>query len=77
MKLVDYIVDNGDGQEELYLTKREAISAARRLAKETGEPISIYRWYRPSRYDDMEIDEGFRLTIEPPICEAKIEFGKH
>jgi hypothetical protein len=77
MKLVDYVVDNGDGQEELYSTKREAISAAKRLAKETGEPIPIYRWHRPSKYDDMEIDEGFRLTIEPPICEAKIEFCKH
>jgi hypothetical protein len=68
MKLVDYVVDNGDGQEELYPTKREAISAAKRHAKETGEPIPIYRWHRSSKYDDMEIDEGFRLTIEPPIC---------
>lgn len=61
--LVDYVVDGGDGEEEIYNTKREAIRAARRLAKEQGQPIAIYRWTRPTRDDDMELDEDFKLTI--------------
>ena len=65
MKLVDYIVDNGDGEEEIYPTKREAIRAAKMYAKERGEPVAVYRWFRPTRDDDMELDEGFRLTVEP------------
>ena len=65
MKLVDYIVDNGDGEEEIYPTKREAIRAAKRYAREKGEPAAVYRWFRPTRDDDMELDEGFRLTVEP------------
>lgn len=65
MKLVDYIVDNGDGEEEIYQTKREAIRAAKRHAIEKGEPVAVYRWFRPTRDDDMELDEGFRLTVEP------------
>lgn len=65
MKLVDYIVDGGDGAEELYDTKREAVRAAQRLANELRQPIDVWRWSRPTRDDDMELDEGFRLTVEP------------
>jgi hypothetical protein len=63
IRLVDYVVDGGDGEEELYNTKREAVRAAQRLAKEQRRPISVYRWSRPTRDDDMELDEGFRLTV--------------
>lgn len=73
IRLVDYVVDGGDGEEELYNTKREAIRAARRLAKEQGRPIDIWRWTRPTRDDDMELDEGFRLTIKH---ESELEKGR-
>jgi len=63
MKMVDYVVDGGDGEEELYDTKREAIRAAQRLAKEQRRPIDVFRWFRPTRDDDMELDEDFRLTV--------------
>lgn len=65
MKLVDYIVDGGDGAEELYDTKREAVRAAQRLANELRQPIDVWRWSRPARDDDMQLDEAFRLTVEP------------
>ena len=65
MKLVDYIVDNGDGEEEIYPTKREAIRAAMKYAREKGEPVAVYRWFRHARDDGMELDEEFRLTVEP------------
>lgn len=61
--LVNYVADGGDGEEEGYDTKREAIRAAKRLAKEKGEPINVWRWVRPTLDDDMEFDEGFRLVI--------------
>ena len=63
MKLVDYVVDNGE--EEIYPTLREAIIAAKRYSKEKGEPVDVYRWLRPIRDDDMVLDEGFRLRVEP------------
>lgn len=63
MRMVDYVVDGGDGEEELFPTKREAVRAAQKLAKEQGQPITIFRWTRPTRDDDMELDEWFRLTI--------------
>ena len=63
-RLVDYVVDGGDGEEELFNTKREAIKRARELSKEKGEPIRIQRWHRPYGLDsDMEIDEGFDLVV--------------
>ena len=61
----DYVVDGGDGAEMLYSTKRGAIKAAQELADKSGEPISIWSWYRPDRDDDLVFDEGFELVISP------------
>lgn len=61
----DYMIDGGDGEEEFCNTKREAIKIAQQLANEKNETIPIYRWTRPDRYSEPEIDEGFRLYIEP------------
>ena len=63
--MVDYVVDGGDCEEEIYDTKRQAIKRAQELADEKKESIAIYRWFRPDRDSDLELDEGFRLYIEP------------
>jgi hypothetical protein len=65
MKMVDYVVDGGDFREEVYDTKRQAIKRAQELANEKKETMSIYRWVRPDRDSDLELDEGYRLYIEP------------
>lgn len=71
MKMVDYMVDGGDGEEEFCNTKQEAIKIAQQLANEKNEAILIYRWARPDRYSDFEIDEGFELCIKPMKGELK------
>lgn len=65
MKMVDYMVDGGEMEEEFCDTKQEAIKIAQQLANKKNKTISIYRWARPDKYSDLEIDEGFRLYIEP------------
>ena len=65
MKMVDYVVDGGDGEEEIYGTERQAIKRAQELANEKKETMPIYRWVRPNRDSDLELDEWYRLYIEP------------
>lgn len=65
VKMVDYVVDGGDFREEIYDTKRQAIKRAQELANERKETITIYRWFRPDRYSELELDESFRLHVEP------------
>lgn len=64
MKMVDYVVDGGEGEEELFPTKSQAIRRANQLAKEKHEAIRILRWSRADKWSDMELDEGFDLIIE-------------
>ena len=65
MKMTDYVVDSGDGEEELCNTKQQAIKQAQKLANERKETITVYRWFRPDRDSDLELDEGFRLYVKP------------
>ena len=65
MKMVDYVVDSGDGEEEIYGTERQAIKRAQELANEKKETMPIYRWVRPDMDSDLELDEWYRLYIEP------------
>lgn len=52
MKRVDYVVDGGEGEEEIFDTKREAIRRTKQLAEEKNEPIRILRWARPDKWSD-------------------------
>lgn len=63
--MVDYVVDGGEYEEELFATKREAMKRAQQVANEKGEPIYVYRWARPDRESDMELDEGGITIVEP------------
>ena len=64
MKMVDYVVDGGEGEEEIFHTKNQAIRRAKQIAKEKHEAIRIYRWARADKWSDMEIDEGFNLIVK-------------
>lgn len=68
MKMVDYVVDGGEGEEEIFPTKNQAIRRAKRLAKEKHEAIRILRWARADKWSDLELDEGFDLIIEEEEC---------
>ena len=65
MKMVNYVVDGGDGNEIICDTKQQAIKIAQTLANKTGEIIPIQRWFRPDRDSDLEIDDYFELNIKP------------
>lgn len=56
--MITYIVDGGDGKEEIFSSKARAIERARKLSIKKGEPVHVQRWA------DMELDEGFDLVVE-------------
>lgn len=59
------MVDGGIDAEEIYATERQAIKRAQELANKKKETVPIYRWARPDRDSDLELDEWYRLYIEP------------
>lgn len=65
MKMVDYVIDKGDGEEEICGTKREAVKIAQTVANKRNKSIRVQRWFRPDQYSDLEIDEWFDLVVDP------------
>lgn len=74
MKRVDYVVDGGEGEEEIFGDKRGAIKRAHELADLKNETIRVLRWFRPDQYSDLELDEGFDLEVSPKDKEG---YGDH
>lgn len=58
MAYVDYVVDAGDGEEEIYKTKRAAIRRANKIANSRKVRLHVYRW-AGDYGDDIQLDEGF------------------
>lgn len=64
MKAKDYMVDGGDGREVFCSTLREATKVAEKLSREQKRGIYIYRWVRPDRWSDLEIDDNWVKYVE-------------
>lgn len=75
-KRVNYVVDKGDDNEEIYDTKRQALARGQVLADERHETILVYRWVRGT-CGDMELDEGGTVEVQPQVKSKTIDLTKN